>query len=93
MLTSPDARELVYKTRYGDGEDLTTAIVFAVAAAKGIDPVDVDENLYDVVDVSAIETLFRGSDYRGRGERSSIGFAFANRHVVVRSDNVIQIYE
>lgn len=91
MTTQP--RDLVYKTTYGDGEDLTTAIVFAVAAAKGIDPVNIHQNLYDVVDVSALESLFEVPGGHRASPRSAIDFRFIGYHVVVQSDGIIKVYD
>ena len=38
-------------------DDLSWHIVAAVAEEHGVDPFDIDERLYDVVDVEALERL------------------------------------
>ncbi|WP_460917845.1 HalOD1 output domain-containing protein [Salinarchaeum chitinilyticum] len=39
-------------------EPLDVAIVYAVAAAKGVDPMGLDQQLNDVVDADALRQLF-----------------------------------
>lgn len=43
-------------------DDLDWEIVTAVADAKGVEPLELEERLYDVVDIDAIRDLFRASD-------------------------------
>lgn len=43
-------------------ETLLVEIVEAVAEQKGVDPLDIDEQLYDIVDPEALAILFRGTE-------------------------------
>lgn len=50
----------VYTT--SPSEPLSQTIVFGIADAKGIDPMDLDECLYDCIDPEALDELFDSSD-------------------------------
>lgn len=79
----------------GCGE-LATAIVFAVADADGVPPVEVKSPpLYESVDVAAIESAFFGSRTRPHsgGRPGTVEFRYADYIVNVRSNGWIQIYE
>lgn len=80
-----------------DGEaELSTAVVFAVADARGVAPVDLNEPpLYESVDVPAIEEAFFGRDASARSEdgTGAVEFRYAGYLVTVRSDGWIQVYE
>lgn len=39
-------------------ESTSTAVVRAIADAKGVDPIDLDDRLYDYVDPGALDRLF-----------------------------------
>lgn len=49
-----------YETSHDvDGEAaLSETIIFAVASAKGVDPIECDLELYDAVDLEALDALF-----------------------------------
>lgn len=83
----------IYETEYDMSEDLTTAIVFAVAAARDIDPVDIDAKLYDIIDASALKSLFNISMEQNGPMKSSVEFRFLDTEVTVRSDGRIQVFE
>lgn len=75
---------------------LTTAIVFALAEADGVSPVDLKSPpLYDVVDVAGIENALFGSraNRDPREGTGTIKFRYREYLVEVRSDRWIQIYE
>lgn len=61
-----DSREFepVSSRRYtvGPDEQVTVAIVCAVAAAKDVAPTELDQRLNDVVDADALQRLFASSD-------------------------------
>lgn len=57
-------------------ESLGQVVVFAVGEAKGIDPADLDDCLYDVIDPDALDNLFTG----GSG---TLEFTFAGCQVTV----------
>jgi hypothetical protein len=83
--------------RHYDGQrELTTEIVYAVAAARGVDPTDVHSPpLYECVDAATLETALFG---RSRGENrpvadGAVEFTYAEFLVTVRKDGWIQVYE
>lgn len=43
-------------------EPLDVAIIYAVAAARGVGPMELDQPLNDVVDADALQQLFASSD-------------------------------
>ncbi|MFC7202508.1 HalOD1 output domain-containing protein [Haloferax namakaokahaiae] len=79
-----------------DGGELTAAIVYAIAEAKGVAPMELKSPpLYDSVDVPAIEAAFFGPDVTN-GSRQGVGnveFQYTDYLVKVRSDGWIQVYE
>lgn len=77
-----------------DGGDLTTAIVTTIAAAEGVDPTELTSPvLYDVVDASAIQQSFFGSNASAHTATGSTQFRYDGYLVKVRSDGWIQVYE
>ncbi|QIO22084.1 HalOD1 output domain-containing protein [Haloarcula sp. JP-L23] len=50
----------VYTT--SPSEPLSQTIVYGIADAKGIDPMDLDECLYDCIDPEALDELFDSSN-------------------------------
>ncbi|MBV0923069.1 hypothetical protein KTS45_02555 [Halomicroarcula limicola] len=76
--------------------DLTTALVTAIADAKGVDRTELKSPiLYNAVDAPAIQESFFGPDVNGESRRSTgtIEFEFDQYLVKVRSDGWIQVYE
>lgn len=57
-------------------KSLGQVVVFAVGEARGVDPVDLDDCLYDVIDPDALDSLFTG----GSG---TLEFTFAGCQVAV----------
>lgn len=77
-----------------EDRDLTTVIVSAIAAAKGIDPTELGSPLlYDVVDAPAIQQSFFGPGGNARTATGSTAFRYEQYLVKVRSDGWIQVYE
>ncbi|MFB6166042.1 MAG: HalOD1 output domain-containing protein [Haloarculaceae archaeon] len=77
-------------------EELTTAIVFAVADAMGVEPHEVrSPPLYESVDAAALEETFfgPGAVARSRSGAGSVEFHYVGYIVSVRSDGWIQVYE
>ena len=75
---------------------LTTAIIYAIAAAEGVEPVEVKSPpLYESVDVPAIEDAFFGPDVAGSSRQGvgTVEFSYADYLVSIGSDGWIQIYE
>lgn len=46
----------------GPDEPLDVAIVYAIAATKGVSPTELDQPLNDAVDADALRRLFEGAD-------------------------------
>ncbi len=78
------------------GDELTSAVITAVAEAEGVRPREVKTPpLYEVVDVSALESAFFGSqtiDGSGDGHLS-VEFMYRGHRILVRSDGWVQVYE
>jgi len=55
------------------GEILSTKVTTAVAAREGVDPVEFEKPLYDVVDVGALETIV---EFAGRGPQWEVEITF-----------------
>jgi hypothetical protein len=79
-----------------EGDDLTTVIVGAVAAAEGVDITAVrSPPLFEVVDTAAVENGFFGPRVAGE-RRDSVGtveFEYRGFRVTVRSDGWVQVAE
>jgi hypothetical protein len=74
-------------------EDLTAALVFALAEAEGVEPTALDGPvLYDCVDASAVETAVFGCDQPRQG-LEAVSFRYRRYAVVVRRDGRIRVYE
>ena len=61
-------------------EPLSHAVVVAVAEQNGVDPLDLDERLYDCIDPDALDTLFAST---GRDACGAVQFVMAGCHVEV----------
>lgn len=74
---------LHHGTQRARTDSICTKVICAIAEAKGVDPLDLDPELVDVVDPDALERLFRygtAGDTEGR-----VTFTMAGCEVVVRS--------
>lgn len=74
--------------------DLTTEIIFAIADAEDIAPIEIkDPPLYECVDIAAIEDGFFGPKVAGhtRDCEGSISFRYNQYHVAVASDGWITV--
>lgn len=82
--------EIQYDPESSGGLALT--IVRGVANAANVDPLALDQRLYDAVDPDAIERMFARF---GRPETTTgrIEFEFCEHVVVVHSDGWIEIYD
>lgn len=70
----------------GSTDSICTAVVCAVAEAKGVDPLDLEPRLHDVVDPDALERLFRSTRPSGSAPYGRVTFALSGCEVVVRSN-------
>jgi hypothetical protein len=78
-----------------DGE-LTTAIIYAIAAAEGVSPGNMKlPPLYESVDVPAIEDAFFGVNISEASQQGvgTVEFRYTDYLVKVQSDGWIQVYE
>lgn len=77
--------------------ELTTALVFAIADARGVDPLDSEEMspLYNTVDAATLEHTFfgpTGTDVDGQKE-DAVVLTYNGYKVVLRADGWIAVYE
>jgi hypothetical protein len=71
-------------------ESLSTAVVRAVADARGVDPIDLDVRLYDYVDPCALNRLFAANgDAPSRNCR--VSFTVADCHVTLDESRKIVV--
>ncbi|WP_135829880.1 HalOD1 output domain-containing protein [Halorussus halobius] len=82
----------VHETRHDpdDSAALSETVIDAVAAAEGVDPTDSDLELYQAVDLEALDVLFerRSGDGRWRFE-----FSIDDLLVVVEGAGTVRVYE
>jgi len=76
-------------------EELTTALVFAIAESAGVAPSELTTPLYDSIDAPALEATLFGPDtnLESRQGVGSVEFRYTDYVVKVRSDGWIQVYE
>jgi hypothetical protein len=88
-------RQVVQRHFDPNGDDeLTTALVFAIAEAEGVSPRDVKSPpMYEVVDVTAVENALFGPGTRAESRRGTIEFRYAEYLLKVGSDGWIQVFE
>lgn len=75
----------------GSPTSLSLAVVEAIAEREGVEAIDLDRPLYDVVDPDALENLFprdAGGEPRCRGH---VTFAYGRHTVRVASDGEVRI--
>jgi hypothetical protein len=77
-------------TTAGD-EDIDWRIVSAVADAKGVEPLELDERLYDVVDPDAIYNLFAGHSGGASAIRGEVSFTLDRCQVTVYDDLTVDV--
>lgn len=79
----------------GAGE-LTTAIVFAIADAKDVSPIEIKSPpLYECVDAPALEDTFFGPNVAAESRQGmgTVEFRYTDYLVKVRSDGWIRVFE
>ncbi|WP_415378984.1 HalOD1 output domain-containing protein [Halosimplex sp. TS25] len=64
------------------GEMLSTKVTRQIAAREGVDPLHLDEPLYDVIDVGALETMVESAGDRDGGTLE-VTFTYYGYEVVV----------
>lgn len=68
-----------------------TEIVERVAGCEGVDPIDLDVLLYDVIDVDALETLTNGTNDRQPQLPLRVEFTYCGYAVAVGENGKIRI--
>jgi len=69
-------------------EPLSHAVVVAVAEQKGVDPLDLNERLYDCIDPDALDALFPTAR---RDACGTVQFVMAGCHVEVTAERRVQV--
>jgi hypothetical protein len=93
----PETRRSQVAQRHFDpeAEELTTAIIFAVAEGAGVEPGALDTPLYEVIDAAALQDTFFGPEV-SEGSRQGVGsveFRYEGYHVAVESNGWIRVQE
>jgi hypothetical protein len=96
-MAPPSHWSQVAQRHYEPGErrELTTEIVYTIAAAKDASPEELSPALYNFIDVPAIEDTFFGPESETRPEQGvgSVRFRYGDYLVTIQSDGWIQVYE
>jgi hypothetical protein len=71
-------------------EDIDWRIVSAVSDAQGVEPLELDERLYDVVDPDAIYNLFAGHA-ESSSVRGEVSFTLDRCEVTVHHDLTVDV--
>ena len=70
-------------------ENLPTGkVIYSVAAAEGVDPLDLSQPLSEVIDTDALDSLFQHGDFDGRVE-----FTYQGYQILVEGDGQVSITE
>ena len=69
---------------------ITTAVVETVAAAEGVDPVDLDVPLYSAIDPDALERLFQLETAEG-GIDGRVTFTYVGYDVTVLTTGDVRV--
>jgi hypothetical protein len=75
--------------RTARNESLAEIVVWTVADAKDVDPMDIDEPLYETIDPDALERLFEGASAGQSKQR--IEFTLAGCDVTVYGDRRVVV--
>jgi len=74
-----------YVSEVPETEALSQAVIYGVAELNGVDPLDLDERLYDCIDPDALDRLFT------TGGCGSLQFTMAGCHVDVSADRRVSV--
>lgn len=72
-----------------DAESLSTAVVLAVAEAAQLEPQEIHQTIYEVIDPDALDEIFRGDASNDRAADGQISFSLADYQVTVDSGGTI----
>lgn len=70
---------------------LSQAVVGAVAAREGVDPADVTEPLYNVINTDALNMLFTPRHETDHHQQGRVSFPYAGYDVTVYSDGRVEL--
>lgn len=86
-----DGTAVVYRTTHEAGGEtsLSITVVEALAEAKGVSPVDIEQPLYDVVDPDALDRLFVCED--DHGTSGYVVFELSSFEITVRSNGDVVV--
>ncbi|MFB6188598.1 MAG: HalOD1 output domain-containing protein [Halapricum sp.] len=72
--------------------DVSRIVVETIADAEGVEPTDMEERLYDVIDPDALNSLFRQEE-TGRTSAATVSFEFHGYEVTVHGDSSVELSE
>lgn len=70
---------------------LSTVVVSAVAEHEGVNPLELKQPLYDVIDTDALDAIFNGATKDPGLIDAQITFPYNGYHVTVTSDGDVTI--
>lgn len=79
------------RTEMGDPESLSTDVITAIADHEGVDPVQLDHPLYEVVDSDALDALFPVQRDSTESPISRLSFSYNGYEVHVTSDRDVRV--
>jgi len=79
---------------YESDRSLVTALVLAIAEAKGVDPIADEEMppLFESLDAAALENMFFSSAEMSTDDKGFVTFRYTEYKVVLRADGWIFVY-
>ncbi|GAA0226811.1 HalOD1 output domain-containing protein [Haladaptatus pallidirubidus] len=89
---SPDKRG-VHRVKHdlASSQSLSTTVTVAVADVAGVEPAEIPEQLYDVIDPEALDKLFKSRDDGTSRRGGRLSFSLYGHHVTVRGDGSITV--
>ncbi|WP_266078605.1 DUF7504 family protein [Haladaptatus caseinilyticus] len=72
-------------------QSLSTTVTVAVADVAGVEPAEIPEQLYDVIDPEALDKLFKPRDDGTPRRGGRLSFSLYGHHVTIRGDGSITV--
>lgn len=72
---------------------MTSRVVVAIADKIGVDPLQLDPPLYEVIDLDALEALFPAPDASGRSTVESLEFTYQDCRVLINGDASVEVLD
>lgn len=85
--------EIRQREKGGHADDLSVTVVNAIADREGVDPLELDPCLYEVIDPAALNALFSGPEDTENGPISRIVFSYNGYDVHIAGDGEVRISE